>query len=66
MKLGKHDSIMVVLDNLTKAMHFILANSTHKVNDIVKIFVKAIFRLHGLPKDIILDKDEKFTLKIGK
>ena len=48
----QHDSIMVVVDKLTKETHFILVKSTHKTDDIAKIFMKEIFKLHGLPKAI--------------
>ena len=50
----QHDSIMVLVDKLTKATHFIPVNSTHKTDDIANIFMKEIFKLHGLPKAIIL------------
>jgi hypothetical protein len=33
----KHDSIMVVVDKLTKASHFIPVNSMHNVANIVEI-----------------------------
>jgi len=49
MIMRQHDSIMVVVENLTKSTHFILVKSTHKTYDIAKIFMKEIFRLHGLP-----------------
>ena len=39
----KHDSIMVVVEKLTKAAHFIPMMSTHKTDDIAKIFMKEIF-----------------------
>ena len=55
MNWRQHDSIMVVVDKLTKATHFIPVNSTHKTDDIAKIFMKEIFKLHGLPKPIISD-----------
>jgi hypothetical protein len=32
----QHDSIMVVVDKLSKAKHFIHVKSTHKTNDIAK------------------------------
>ena len=32
----QHDSIMVVVDKLKKAVHFIPVNSTHKTDDIEK------------------------------
>ena len=57
----QHDSIMVVVDKFTKASHFILVNSMHKTDDIVKIFMKEIFKLHGLPKAIVSNRDVKFT-----
>ena len=57
----QHDSIMVVVDKLIKAEHFIPVKSTHKTDDIAKIFMKEIFKLHGLPKAIISDRDVKFT-----
>ena len=52
----QHDSIMVVVDKLTKVAHFIPVKSTHKMDGIAKIFMKEIFKLHGLPKAIISDR----------
>ena len=62
----QHDSIMVVVDKLTKESNFILVKSTHNTDDIAKIFMKDIFRLHGFPKEIILDRDTKFTSNLWK
>ena len=62
----KHDSIMVVVDKLTKATHFTPVKSTHKADDIAKIFMKDIFKLHVLPKEIVSDRDAKFTSKFWK
>jgi hypothetical protein len=38
----KHDSIMVVVDKLTKATHFILLKTTHKAVNVVDIFMREI------------------------
>ena len=62
----QHDSIMVVVDKFTKAAHFIQEKSTHKTVDIEKIFMKGIFRLHGLPTEIVFDRDSKFTSNFWK
>ena len=62
----EHDSIMVVVDSLTKAAHFILVKSMHKTDDIAKIFMKEILKLHGLPKEIVFDRDAKFTFNFWK
>ena len=57
----QHDSIMVVIEKLKKEAHFIPVKSMHKTDDIAKIFMKEIFKLHGFPKAIVLDRDVKFT-----
>ena len=62
----QHDSIMVLVDKLTKAAHFIPVNFTHKNDDIAKIFMKEIFKLHGLLKAIFSDRDVKFTSNFWK
>ena len=56
----QNDSIFVVIDKLSKESHFILVNSTYKAVNIADIFLKEIFRLHGIPKAIISDPDTKF------
>ena len=62
----QHDSIMVVVDRLTKVAHFIPVKSTYEAGDIAKIFMKEIFKLHGLPKEIVSDRDVKFTSNFWK
>ena len=57
----QHDSTMVVVDKLTKSAHFIPVKSTYKVVNIADIFMKEIFRLHGVSKEIVLDRDTMFT-----
>ena len=53
-------------DKLSKAAHFIPIKNTHKDANISEIFMKQIFRLHGIPKVIISDKDSKFTRNFWK
>ena len=52
---------MVVVDKLSKETHFILVKTTYKASNIANIFMKEIFRLHGIPKMIIYYSDPKFT-----
>ena len=62
LKSKKHnDSIFVVVDKLSKATHFIPVKSTYKEVHIVDIFLKEIFRLHGIPKAVISYRDTDFT-----
>ena len=62
----KHDSIMVVVDKLSKCTHFIPVKSTYKDVNVAEIFLKEIFRLHGVPKMEISDRDVKFTSNFWK
>jgi hypothetical protein len=64
--MKKHDSIMVVVDKLTKETHFILVKTTQKETNIAYIYVKEAVRLHGVPKAIVLDKYQKFTYNFLK
>ena len=57
----QHDSIMVVVDKLTKAAHFIPLKTTHKAADVVDIFLKEVACLHRITKMIVSDRDPKFT-----
>ena len=51
----QNDSIFLVVDKLSKEAHFIPIKSTYKAVHIADIFLKKIFRLHGIPKEIILE-----------
>jgi hypothetical protein len=62
----QHDSIMVVVDKLTKDAHFIPVKLTHKATNIVDVYMREIVRLHGIPKTIVSDRDPKFTSNFWK
>jgi hypothetical protein len=62
----KNDAIMVVVDKLSKSTYFIPVKSTCKAIDIASIFMKEIFRLHGMPKEIVFDRNTKFTSNFWK
>ena len=57
---------MVVVDKLSKATYFILVKTTHTTANIADIFMEEIFRLHGIPKVIISNRDPKFTRNFWK
>jgi hypothetical protein len=62
----QNDAIMVVVDKLSKSTHFIPVNSTCKAIDVTQVFMKEIFKLHGMPKEIMSDRDTKFTSNFWK
>ena len=59
----QHDSIMIIVDMLTKVAHFILMKSTFSASDLAQVFIRDVVILHGVPNNIVLDRDAKFPSK---
>ena len=57
------DMILVVIDRLTKMAHFISTVSTITSQQTAELMLEHIFRYHGLPENIVSDRDPKFTAK---
>jgi hypothetical protein len=57
----QHDAIMVVVDKITKAGHFIHMKVTHKETNVVDIYMREVTLFHGIPKTIVFDRDPNFT-----
>lgn len=51
------NTIMVVVDRLTKYAHFIPVSHPYTASQIADLFVKEIFKLHGMPRTIVSDRD---------
>lgn len=54
------DCIYVVVDRLTKFAHFFAITSSFTAAQVVEVFFREVFRLHGVPKNIVSDRDIKF------
>ena len=55
------DSILVVVDRLTKMAHFIPCKESMNSKQLALLLLKYVFRLHGLPLDIVSDRGSLFT-----
>ena len=62
----QHDSIMVVVDRLSKVAHFILVKTTYASSEVAQVFIREIMILHGVTTKIVSDRDRKFTSKFWK
>ena len=60
------DSILVVVCRRTKMAHFIPCNEKNNASQIADLFMKNIFKLHGLPENIVSDRGPQFTSKFWK
>jgi transposase InsO family protein len=56
-----YDSILVVVDRLTKAAHFILVKTTYNSAVLAELYMSQIVCLHSVPKKIISDRGTQFT-----
>jgi len=56
-----YDTILVVIDRLTKMSHFIPCSKDLDARQFANLFMKEIVRLHGLPDNIITDRETLFT-----
>lgn len=60
---GKN-AIWVVVDRLTKVAHFIPMKESWSPEELAKAYQKEVIRIHGVPKDIVSDRDPRFTSRL--
>lgn len=55
------DTVYVVVDWLTNMRHLIPCCSTIDASEFVKLFIRQVFKLHGLPDIVISDRGPQFV-----
>ena len=58
--------IYVVVDRLSKYAHFLPISHPYTVAKIAQVFITHVFKLHGMPKSIISDRDPTFKSAFWK
>jgi hypothetical protein len=53
----------VVVDRCSKMAYFIPTKESVTAQETRRLFFTHVFKHHGLPKDIVSDRDPKFTSK---
>ena len=61
-----YDAIWVIVDRLTKTVHFIVYNMTYSVERLSRLYIQHVVRLHGVPVTIISDRDLHFTAEFWR
>jgi len=58
---GSYDSITIVICLLTAMVHLIPSRTTMNARQLAELMFEEVYKHHGLPKDIISDRDVLFT-----
>ena len=59
-----YDAILVVCDWFSKMAHFIATTKKTSAEELTRLFRDYVWKLHGLPESIILDRGVQFAVGI--
>jgi hypothetical protein len=60
------NSILVVVDRLTKMAHFTPRSKSITAEETTQLIIDGIVRLHGLPEEIVSDRGPQFASKFWR
>jgi hypothetical protein len=58
-----YNSILVIVDRLTKLAHFIPVATTYRVGQYTELYISHVVRYHGISKTIISDRGSIFVAR---
>jgi len=61
-----HDAVMTVVDSVSKRAHFIPTHTTVTAEGAARLFLHQVWKLHGLPKHVVLDRGPQFVARFTK
>src|SRR6267378_6524655 len=61
-----HDAIMNVVDSVGKRAHFIPTNTTITAFGAASLFLRNVWKLHGLPRSIVSDRGPQFVAEFTR
>ena len=62
----EYDVILVVYDRMTKMAHFVSTIERTLAEGVIRLFQDTVWKLHGLPKSIIIDRGVQFAAEMIK
>jgi hypothetical protein len=55
------NSVLIIVDHLTRMAHFLQCKEIVTAEETATLFLQAVYRLHGLPRVLVSDRDTKFV-----
>ena len=66
MTKNSNTAVFVVVDKLSKMTHFSACSTEISTEGVAQLFVDTVFKLHGLPRTVLTDRDGRFTGNFGQ
>ena len=57
----KNNGILVFVDRFSKIYHLAAVNESISAHGCARVFIDTVFRLHGLPRELVSERDPRFT-----
>jgi len=57
---SRHETVMTVVDSVSKRAHFILTHTTVIAKGAARLFLHQVWKLHSLLKCVVLDRGPQF------
>jgi hypothetical protein len=55
------NTVLIVVDHLTRMIHFLPCAESVTAEETATLFLHGVYRLHGLPRVLVSDRDPKFV-----
>ena len=62
----RHDAVWVIIDRITKSAHFLVMHMTFTLEEFCRLYIRDIFRLHGVPMSIVSNRDSRLMAHFWK
>jgi len=59
--VGSYDAVLVTVDRFTKIAHLLPMTSNVTVEQTVQVYYQHVWKLHGVPEDIVSDRGPQFV-----
>ena len=61
-----YNTILVVVDRLSKMAHYILTTKDIDAKEMVRLLLHHVWKYHGTPKEIVSDRGPQFDSQVWK